>query len=60
MEIICRWVLLIKTMTIGNKIWYLRKRKKMKQEDLSKRICSVRISKIENEILLAECERFFN
>jgi hypothetical protein len=60
MEIICRWVLLIQTMTIGNKIWYLRKRKKMKQEDLSKRICSVRISKIENEILLAECERFFN
>jgi hypothetical protein len=36
MEIICRWVFLIQTMTIGYKIWYLRKRKKMKQEDLSK------------------------
>ncbi|MGM0840237.1 MAG: helix-turn-helix domain-containing protein [Bacillota bacterium] len=39
-------------MSIGHKVRYLRKKKQMKQEDLSKGICSVSyLSKIENEIL---------
>ncbi|MHA7136619.1 helix-turn-helix domain-containing protein [Rossellomorea arthrocnemi] len=39
-------------MSIGHKVRYLRKKKQLKQEELSKGICSVSyLSKIENEIL---------
>ncbi|MDX8346146.1 helix-turn-helix transcriptional regulator [Rossellomorea sp. YZS02] len=39
-------------MSYGHKVRYLRKKKQMKQEDLSRGICSVSyLSKIENEIL---------
>ncbi|XXM71952.1 helix-turn-helix domain-containing protein [Lysinibacillus sphaericus] len=45
-------MLSIQNMSIGHKIRYLRKKKQMKQEDLSRGICSVSyLSKIENEIL---------